>query len=160
VEALVVPSLHPVGLFLRMSALLDQSRTQANNTQTSPPDQKAARIVSRLHTLENESKICRQAFLPGVHITVPALPNVTAVNALGDFSIARNRLAIIDGEGTTLYSNPGISHLPPIRLRAAALPTPIRSVELTSAHTTHRFIALRYPALLCPYSYDPVSLTG
>jgi hypothetical protein len=106
VEALVVPSLHAMGLFLRMSALLDQSGTQANNTQTSPPDQKAPRIVSRLHTLENESKICRQAFLPGVHITVPALPNVTAVNALGDFSIAKDRLAIIDGEGTSSYSTP------------------------------------------------------
>ena len=159
-EALVVPSLHAVGLFLRMSALLDQHWTQVDNTQTSPPDQKAPRIVSRLHTLENESKICRQAFLPGEHITIPSLPNVTAVNALGDFSIARDRLAIIDGEGTSSYSNPGISHLPPIRLRAAALPTPIRPVKLTSAHTTHRFIALRYPSLLCLYPHDPVSLAS
>jgi hypothetical protein len=29
---------------------------------------------------------------------VPALPNVTAVNALGDFAIAADRLALIDGE--------------------------------------------------------------
>jgi len=69
--------------------------------QTSPPDQKFPRIVSRLHTLENESKICRQAFPPGKYFTVPPLPNVTAVNALGDFSIARDRLAIIDGEGVS-----------------------------------------------------------
>jgi hypothetical protein len=27
------------------------------------------------------------------------MPNVTAVNALGDFGIAADRLAIIDGEG-------------------------------------------------------------
>lgn len=29
---------------------------------------------------------------------MPGLPNVTAVNALGDFDIAADRLAIIDGE--------------------------------------------------------------
>ena len=40
-----------------------------------------------------------QAFPPGEHFKVPALPNITAVNALGDFEIAADRLAIIDGEG-------------------------------------------------------------
>ena len=30
---------------------------------------------------------------------MPFLPNVTAVNVLGDYSIAADRLAIIDGEG-------------------------------------------------------------
>ncbi|KAF7973001.1 hypothetical protein HWV62_16374 [Athelia sp. TMB] len=39
-----------------------------------------------------------QAFPPGEHFKVPALPNITAVNALGDFEIAADRLAIIDGE--------------------------------------------------------------
>lgn len=61
-----------------------------------PPDY--PRIVSRLHTLYYESKICTQAFPPGKHFTVPGLPNVTAVNALGDFGIAADRLAIIDGD--------------------------------------------------------------
>ncbi|CDO77131.1 hypothetical protein BN946_scf184657.g6 [Trametes cinnabarina] len=63
------------------------------------------RIVSRRLTLEYESKICKQvqssmllAYLPGEHFVVPPLPNVTAVNALGDYDIEADRLAIIDGE--------------------------------------------------------------
>ncbi|OSD07302.1 peptidase S28 [Trametes coccinea BRFM310] len=56
------------------------------------------RIVSRRLTLDYESKICKQAYLPGEHFVVPPLPNVTAVNALGDYDIAADRLAIIDGE--------------------------------------------------------------
>ncbi|KAH7925596.1 peptidase S28 [Leucogyrophana mollusca] len=65
---------------------------------TAPPDPNQPRIVSRLLTLEYESKICQQAFPPGEHFTVPTLPNITTVNALGDFAIAADRLAIIDGE--------------------------------------------------------------
>jgi hypothetical protein len=34
---------------------------------------------------------------------VPSLPNITAVNALGDFWIAADRLAIIDGEGLQFW---------------------------------------------------------
>ena len=105
-EALAIPGLHTVGLLLCMSMPLDESGTQTNNAQTSPPDQKAPRIVSRLHTLENESKICHQAFPPGKHFAIPPLPNITAVNVLGDFSIARDRLAIIDGEGASAYFAP------------------------------------------------------
>jgi hypothetical protein len=41
-----------------------------------------------------------QAFPPGKHFEIPAMPNITAVNALGDFDIAADRLAIIDGEGS------------------------------------------------------------
>jgi hypothetical protein len=40
-----------------------------------------------------------QAYPAGKYFTVPPMPNVTAVNALGDFVIAADRLAIIDGEG-------------------------------------------------------------
>ena len=40
-----------------------------------------------------------EAFPPGEYFSVPSLPNITAVNALGDFDIAADRLAIIDGEG-------------------------------------------------------------
>ena len=74
---------------------------QTWNCQASPPDQNLPRIVFRLYTLENGSKIYRQAFPPGEHLTVPLLPNVTAVNALGDFSIARDQLAITDGDRIT-----------------------------------------------------------
>ncbi|GBE84978.1 Probable extracellular serine [Sparassis crispa] len=64
---------------------------------TTPP-KGHRRIISRLLTLEYESKICEQAFLPGEHFIIPQFPNVTAVNVLGDFTIAADRLAIIDGE--------------------------------------------------------------
>ena len=103
----------------------------AHIMQTSPPDQKLPRIVSRLHTLENESKICRQAFPPGEHFTIPPLPNVTVVNALGDFSITRDRLAIIDGEGAvcmpslqnfTFYIDPTPHFCTCLRTRYAASP--------------------------------------
>lgn len=50
-------------------------------------------VGSSLHML-----LC-QAFVPGKDFIVPPLPNITAVNALGDFDIAADRLAIIDGEG-------------------------------------------------------------
>ncbi|EKM49563.1 uncharacterized protein PHACADRAFT_265104 [Phanerochaete carnosa HHB-10118-sp] len=56
------------------------------------------RIVSSLLTLEYESKICEQAFRPGKHFHVPKLPNITVVNVLGDFGIADDRLAFIDGD--------------------------------------------------------------
>ncbi|KIY51723.1 peptidase S28 [Fistulina hepatica ATCC 64428] len=65
---------------------------------TAPPDPAIPRIISKLITLEYESKICRQAFPPGKYFVVPPLPNVTVVNELGDFDIAMDRLAIIDGE--------------------------------------------------------------
>ncbi|TBU27201.1 peptidase S28 [Dichomitus squalens] len=76
---------------------LFQVCTEWGYFSTAPP-KGHPRIVSRLLTLEYESKICRQAYLPGKHFAVPALPNITAVNALGDFDIAADRLAIIDGE--------------------------------------------------------------
>ncbi|KAJ7758085.1 serine carboxypeptidase S28-domain-containing protein [Mycena maculata] len=65
---------------------------------TAPPYPDHPRIVSKLLTLGYESKVCHQAFAPGKHFAVPSLPNVTVVNDLGDFDIAADRLAIIDGE--------------------------------------------------------------
>ncbi|KAF8073998.1 serine carboxypeptidase S28-domain-containing protein [Lyophyllum atratum] len=72
--------------------------TQWGYFTTAPPDQKQPRIISRRLTLDYESKICKQAYLPGKHFVVPSLPNITAVNALGDFDLAADRLAFIDGE--------------------------------------------------------------
>lgn len=37
---------------------------------------------------------------------MPPLPNVTAVNALGDYHIAADRLAFIDGEGMLVHIYP------------------------------------------------------
>ncbi|KAF8651928.1 hypothetical protein AX16_004572 [Volvariella volvacea WC 439] len=65
---------------------------------TPPPDRNHPSIISRLLTLEYESKICRQAFPDGEHFRIPSMPNITVVNELGDFDIAADRLAFIDGE--------------------------------------------------------------
>ncbi|KAG6371555.1 hypothetical protein JVT61DRAFT_9261 [Boletus reticuloceps] len=65
---------------------------------TAPPDPNHPRIVSKLLTMDYATKLCRQAFPPGKHFTVPAQPDISVVNALGDFAIAADRLAIIDGE--------------------------------------------------------------
>ena len=40
-----------------------------------------------------------EAFPSGEFYRVPNLPDISAVNVLGDFEIAADRLAIIDGEG-------------------------------------------------------------
>ncbi|KAL1745274.1 peptidase S28 [Schizophyllum fasciatum] len=72
--------------------------TQWGFFNVAPPDPAHPRIISSFITLETESKICKQAYDPGEHFTVPAQPNITAVNALGGYDIAADRLAIIDGE--------------------------------------------------------------
>lgn len=54
-------------------------------------------IVSKFVTLDYTSKICRQAYLPGKHYAVPNWPNVTDVNARGDYGLEAHRLAYIDG---------------------------------------------------------------
>lgn len=46
--------------------------------------------------------ILLKAFPPGPAFRVPMEPNVTVVNELGDFDIAADRLAFIDGEGKLL----------------------------------------------------------
>ncbi|KAK2465427.1 hypothetical protein APHAL10511_002781 [Amanita phalloides] len=71
--------------------------TQWGYFATAPPSYRP-RIVSKLLTIDYASKICKQAFPPGEHFQVPNLPNVTAVNALGDFGLSADRLAFIDGE--------------------------------------------------------------
>ncbi|KAI0770214.1 peptidase S28 [Fomes fomentarius] len=76
---------------------LFQVCTEWGYFSTAPPKGQP-RIVSRLLTLEYESKICTQAYLPGKHFVVPPFPNITAVNVLGDYDIEADRLAIVDGE--------------------------------------------------------------
>ncbi|KAH7909806.1 serine carboxypeptidase S28-domain-containing protein, partial [Hygrophoropsis aurantiaca] len=76
---------------------LFQVCTEWGYFSTAPPDQQP-RIVSHLLTLEYQSRICQQAYPPGEHFSVPPMPNITVVNVLGDFAIAADRLAIIDGE--------------------------------------------------------------
>ncbi|GAB1521920.1 Peptidase S28 [Rhizoctonia solani] len=78
-----------------------------------PPNQAYPTIVSRRLTLDYTSAICRQAFPPGEHISVPDWPNVTAVNALGDYGLSTDRLAFIDGdEDPWLPATPHSPHAP------------------------------------------------
>lgn len=55
-------------------------------------------VISRHVTLEHSSKICKQAYLPGKHFTVPEWPDVEEVNRRGDYAIEADRLAFIDGD--------------------------------------------------------------
>ncbi|CAE6535758.1 unnamed protein product [Rhizoctonia solani] len=83
------------------------------NIQGAPPNKAHPTIVSRRLTLEYTSAICRQAFPPGTHIAVPEWPNVTVVNALGDYGLAADRLAYIDGdEDPWLPATPHSPHAP------------------------------------------------
>ncbi|ELU40379.1 serine carboxypeptidase s28 domain-containing protein [Rhizoctonia solani AG-1 IA] len=77
----------------------DEPLISGLNVQGAPPNQAYPTIVSRRLTLDYTSAICRQAFPPGEHISVPDWPNVTAVNALGDYGLSADRLAFIDGDG-------------------------------------------------------------
>ncbi|KAG1889287.1 serine carboxypeptidase S28-domain-containing protein [Suillus subluteus] len=82
---------------------LFQVCTEWGYFSTSPPDPAHPRIVSKLLTLEYSSKdlqtgASESAYPAGKYFIVPPMPNITAVNALGDFAIAADRLAIIDGE--------------------------------------------------------------
>ncbi|CAE7121416.1 unnamed protein product [Rhizoctonia solani] len=78
-----------------------------------PPNKAHPTIVSRRLTLEYTSAICRQAFPPGEHVTVPEWPNVTVVNALGDYGLAADRLAFINGdEDPWLPATPHSPHAP------------------------------------------------
>ncbi|KAF8236003.1 hypothetical protein L208DRAFT_1253713 [Tricholoma matsutake] len=86
---------------------LFQVCTQWSYYTTGPPDHNHPHIISCRLTLEYESKICKQirnfhyfilAFPPRKYFAVPSLPNIMAINALGDFDLAADCLAFIDGE--------------------------------------------------------------
>ncbi|WVW79480.1 hypothetical protein I302_101449 [Kwoniella bestiolae CBS 10118] len=63
-----------------------------------PAPLEGPRIISNKLTLEYTSKICRQAFPPGKHFSVPEWPDVEEVNRRGDYEIEYDRLAFIDGD--------------------------------------------------------------
>ncbi|KAH9958391.1 serine carboxypeptidase S28-domain-containing protein [Lactifluus volemus] len=72
--------------------------TLKDTERTTAPPVGTPTIISRLLDIDYEHKICIQAFPPGEYYKVPPLPNVTAVNVLGDYHIVADRLAFIDGE--------------------------------------------------------------
>lgn len=62
------------------------------------PPTEGPSIVSKFMDVEYSLKHCRAAYPPGEHFKLPELPDVAEVNRRGDFAIAMDRLAIIDGE--------------------------------------------------------------
>ncbi|KAF8505248.1 serine carboxypeptidase S28-domain-containing protein [Hysterangium stoloniferum] len=106
-KSLSTPSLPPQRLPHVRMGLLPGTASPALTTslpliprlrQIAPPNPDHPSIISRLIDLEYTSRICKLAFPPGKVSSVPNWPNVTAVNALGDFDITAHRLALIDGE--------------------------------------------------------------
>lgn len=71
--------------------------TQWGYFQVAPKPGKRT-IVSRKITLDSAHKICKQAYPPGEHFSVPAWPDVHETNSRGSYYIAADRLAFIDGE--------------------------------------------------------------
>ncbi|KAG8970253.1 hypothetical protein FRC03_010443 [Tulasnella sp. 419] len=63
-----------------------------------PGDPEQRSLLSRRITLDYTAKGCKQFFPPGAHYSIPLWPNVTSVNSLGDYGIAKDRLAFIDGD--------------------------------------------------------------
>lgn len=85
-----------------------------------------------------------KAFPPGEHFTVPTFPNLTVVNELGDFGIAADRLAIIDGEGESLD------------LRSSLKPLNLSSVDPWRPCTPHSdYAADREDTILRPFKLIP-----
>ncbi|RDX51519.1 peptidase S28 [Lentinus brumalis] len=72
--------------------------TQWGFLMTPPPDPKIPRIISNLLTKDYAALSCTLSYPPGEHFTVPKEPDVEAVNKLGGYHIAADRLAIIDGQ--------------------------------------------------------------
>ncbi|CAE6410327.1 unnamed protein product [Rhizoctonia solani] len=97
----------------KLTQSLHQVCTEWGYFMGAPPNQAHPTIVSRRLTLDYTSAICRQAFPPGEYISVPEWPNVTVVNALGDYGLAADRLAFIDGdEDPWLPATPHSPHAP------------------------------------------------
>ncbi|KZT44433.1 peptidase S28 [Sistotremastrum suecicum HHB10207 ss-3] len=63
-----------------------------------PPDPERPRIISRVVTTEWLHSVCAKAFPDGKDMSIPTWPNVTSVNSLGDFDLAADKLAFIDGD--------------------------------------------------------------
>ncbi|THH02794.1 hypothetical protein EW026_g112 [Hermanssonia centrifuga] len=99
---------------------------------TAPPDPKQPRVISKLLTLDYAKMICEFAYPPGQHFTVPALPNITAVNSIGGLNIAADRLAIVDGQ-----EDPWRPNTPHSDIAKKRPDTPLRPFKLISGAVHH-----------------------
>ncbi|KAF8316053.1 hypothetical protein DL93DRAFT_2078243 [Clavulina sp. PMI_390] len=87
-----------------------------------PPDPKHPTLVSRRVTLEYNLRLCKKSFPPGQFAKVPPMPNVTAVNVLGDFQLSRPRLAFIDGTNDPWSQATPHSRYAPVRADTISQP--------------------------------------
>ncbi|WFC99180.1 hypothetical protein MYAM1_001924 [Malassezia yamatoensis] len=69
-----------------------------SNVSSEPPKSAGPKIVSSRIDEEYMSLLCRKGFSPGNHWEIPARPKVEIVNRIGNFRIAKDRLAIVDGQ--------------------------------------------------------------
>lgn len=56
------------------------------------------KLVSTLLDYAYAHEICEKGFPPGEHYTMPARPQIDQVNKLGNFQLATDRLAFVDGQ--------------------------------------------------------------
>jgi len=75
-----------------------QTCTEWGYFESAPLDPTEPTIISRLINADHYHAECFEFFPPGQFNSVPATPNVSVVNELGDFSLKADRLAFIDGE--------------------------------------------------------------
>ncbi|QRV75051.1 Serine carboxypeptidase S28 [Ceratobasidium sp. AG-Ba] len=115
------------GLDQEWRAWTFQVCTEWGYFQGAPPNRAYPSIVSRRLTLEYTSAICRQAFPPGEHFSVPAWPNVSVVNELGDYGLAADRLAFIDGDEDPWL--PATPHSPHAEARPDTLVRPFKLIR-------------------------------
>src|ERR1700722_4501755 len=116
--SLAFPSLHRVGILhserhphsyheINLTRLADRTsrhETAPNYISVTHPRISISHMSSGLSFIpspcrSNQRILLCQAFPRGKHFAVPTMPNISAVNDLGDFDITADRLAIIDGEG-------------------------------------------------------------
>lgn len=89
-------SLYTVGILYACTPRRTYHRLEAVSLATHTHSEDS--VLSSSVTLEHSSKICRQAYPPGKHFTVPRWPDVDEVNRRGDFATEYSRLAYIDGD--------------------------------------------------------------
>lgn len=75
-----------------------QTCTEFGYSQNAPRDPSKPRSISKYVTAAEYMKRCKQTFQPGKYIRIADEPDVSRINSLGDFSIAYDRMATVDGE--------------------------------------------------------------
>lgn len=68
------------------------------NVSHIPPTPSGPKIVSWRIDEDFMSINCREGFTPGEHFTIPAQPDVSVVNRIGNMGLHPSRLALIDGQ--------------------------------------------------------------